>query len=88
MLVSKTVKCVVKAWMVFVSVSTVVGIGGAVGSIGGAFFTILVSHFLGLHPLLIFALAAFAYLLALLIFQLLVPVLGAPSTTEIPLSTP
>ncbi len=47
------------------SVSTVVGIGGAVGSIGGALFTILVSHYLTVHPLLIFALAAFAYLLAL-----------------------
>jgi ACS family hexuronate transporter-like MFS transporter len=40
------------------------------------------------HPLLIFALAAFAYLLALAIFQLLVPRLGVPSGTEIPLSTP
>ncbi|HEX4154697.1 MAG TPA: MFS transporter [Acidobacteriaceae bacterium] len=69
------------------SVSTVVGIGGAVGSIGGALFTILVSHLLSLHPLVIFVLAAFAYLLALGIFQLLVPRLGAPSEPEIPLST-
>jgi ACS family hexuronate transporter-like MFS transporter len=69
------------------SVSTVVGIGGAVGSIGGALFTILVSHFLTIHPLLIFAMAGFAYLVALAIFQLLVPRLGAPSEPEIPLST-
>jgi ACS family hexuronate transporter-like MFS transporter len=68
------------------SVSTVVGIGGAVGSLGGALFTILVSHYLTVHPLLIFALAAFAYLVALGIFQLLVPRLGAPSEPDIPVS--
>ena len=59
------------------SVSTVVGIGGAVGSIGGALFTALVSHLLSLHPLVIFTMAALAYLVALAIFQLLVPHLGA-----------
>jgi ACS family hexuronate transporter-like MFS transporter len=46
-----------------------------------------VSHYLTVHPLLIFASAAFAYLLALAIFQVLVPRLGAPSEAEIPLST-
>jgi ACS family hexuronate transporter-like MFS transporter len=59
------------------SVSTVVGIGGAVGSIGGALFTALVSHLLSLHPLVIFTMAALAYLVALAVFQLLVPHLGA-----------
>jgi ACS family hexuronate transporter-like MFS transporter len=59
------------------SVSTVVGIGGAVGSLGGALFTILVSHLLSLHPLVIFALASGAYVTSLLIFQLLVPRIGA-----------
>ena len=68
------------------SVSTVVGIGGAVGSLGGALFTMLVGHYLSLHPLLIFMLAAFAYLLALAIFQLLVPRLGAPSGPDEPIS--
>jgi ACS family hexuronate transporter-like MFS transporter len=59
------------------SVSTVVGIGGAVGSIGGALFTALVSNLFSLHPLVIFTMAALAYLTALAIFQLLVPHLGA-----------
>ena len=59
------------------SVSTVVGIGGAAGAIGGALFTVLVSHVLSLHPLVIFVAASFAYLLALAIFHLLVPKLGA-----------
>jgi ACS family hexuronate transporter-like MFS transporter len=61
------------------TVSTVVGIGGAVGSAGGAIFTWVVSHYFSLHPMLIFALAAFAYVAALVIFQLLVPKLGARS---------
>ncbi len=59
------------------AVSTVVGIGGAAGAIGGALFTWLVKHNLSLHPLLIFSLAAGAYLFALLLFQLLVPRLGS-----------
>jgi ACS family hexuronate transporter-like MFS transporter len=59
------------------SVSTVVGIGGAVGSVGGALFTVLVSHYLSLHPLIIFMLAGLSYSASLLIFQLLVPHLGA-----------
>lgn len=65
------------------AVSTVVGIGGATGALGGAAFTWLVKHFFSLHPLPIFALAASAYLLALLIFHLLVPNLG-----KTPHSTP
>jgi len=58
------------------AVSTVVGIGGAVGAAGGAVFTWLVAHFFSLHPMFIFTLAAFAYVTALIIFQLLVPRLG------------
>lgn len=64
------------------SVSTVVGIGGAVGSLGGAVFTALVSHLLSPHPLVIFALASSAYVLSLAIFQLLVPRIGVPSTED------
>lgn len=66
------------------SVSTVVGIGGAVGSLGGALFTVLVSHLLSLHPRVIFAMAASAYVVSLLIFQLLVPRIGVvrPSDEE------
>ena len=44
------------------AVTTVVGIGGAAGAAGGAAFTWLVKHNLSLHPLLIFSLAACAYL--------------------------
>ena len=62
------------------SVSTVVGLGGAAGASGGAIFTWLVSHFFALHPLFIFTLAAFAYVIALGIFQVLVPRLGATRT--------
>ncbi len=68
------------------AISTVVGIGGAAGSFGGIVFTGIVGSFFSLHPLLIFALAGSAYLVALAIFQFLVPRLGAPSTAEIPLS--
>jgi ACS family hexuronate transporter-like MFS transporter len=59
------------------TVSTVVGIGGAAGALGGAIFTYLVSHYFSLHPMFIFTLAAFAYIFALVIFQILVPQLGA-----------
>jgi ACS family hexuronate transporter-like MFS transporter len=59
------------------SVSTVVGLGGALGSAGSAVFTVLVKTTFSLHPLLIFLLAAFAYVVALGLFQLLVPRLGA-----------
>jgi ACS family hexuronate transporter-like MFS transporter len=58
------------------AVSTVVGIGGAVGAVGGACFTWIVKHNLSLHPLLVFSLAALAYVASLAIFQLLVPRLG------------
>jgi ACS family hexuronate transporter-like MFS transporter len=63
------------------SVSTVVGLGGAAGAAGGALFTWLVSHYFSLHPMLIFTLAACAYITALLIFQLLVPRLGVNRAT-------
>ena len=68
------------------AISTVVGIGGAVGAAGGAIFTWIVSHYFALHPMVIFTLAAFAYVLALIIFQILVPQLGAPAEPELPLS--
>jgi ACS family hexuronate transporter-like MFS transporter len=62
-----------------------VGIGGAAGAVGGAAFTWVVKHYFSLHPLLIFSLAASAYLISLAFFQLLVPRLGIartePSTT-------
>jgi ACS family hexuronate transporter-like MFS transporter len=61
------------------SVSTVVGLGGALGSAGSALFTVLVKTTFSLHPLLIFLLAAFAYVLALALFQVLVPRLGQRS---------
>jgi MFS transporter, ACS family, hexuronate transporter len=68
------------------AVSTVVGIGGATGALSGALFTWVVKSYFSLHPLLIFGMAASAYLLALAIFQLLVPRLGisTPPTTPIP----
>ncbi len=58
------------------AISTVVGIGGAVGCAASAAFTWLVSHLFALHPLLIFAMSASAYVVALGLFQLLVPRLG------------
>jgi ACS family hexuronate transporter-like MFS transporter len=58
------------------AISTVVGIGGAAGAVGGAAFTWVVKRNLSLHQLLVFSMAAGAYLLALAIFQLLVPRLG------------
>jgi len=58
------------------AVSTVVGIGGAVGAVGGACFTYIVKHNLSLHPLIVFSTAAGAYVVSLAIFQLLVPRLG------------
>ena len=60
------------------SVSTVVGIGGAAGSLGSAAFTWVVKDYFSLHPLLIFLMAGCTYVLALLVFQLLVPRLGEP----------
>ena len=70
------------------SISTVVGIGGAVGAGGGAIFTWLVGHYFALHAIFIFSMAAFAYVFALVIFQILVPQLGAkPHTPTVPEST-
>ena len=60
------------------AISTVVGIGGAAGALGGALFTWLVKSTFSLHPLLIFMMASMAYLISLAIFQKLVPRLGAP----------
>jgi ACS family hexuronate transporter-like MFS transporter len=64
------------------AVSTVVGIGGAAGAVGGACFTWIVKRNLSLHQLLVFSMAAGAYLFALLLFHLLVPRLGAPLEAE------
>ena len=61
------------------TVSTVVGLGGACGAAGGAVFTWIVKHYFALHPLTIFVMAAFAYVVALAIFQVLVPRLGTSS---------
>jgi MFS transporter, ACS family, hexuronate transporter len=66
------------------SVSTVVGIGGAVGAAGGAIFTWIVKRTFALHPLPIFLMAAFAYITSLVIFQLLVPRLGVAQEMETP----
>jgi ACS family hexuronate transporter-like MFS transporter len=66
------------------AISTVVGIGGAVGAAGGAVFTWIVSHYFSLHPLVIFVLAAFAYVIALAVFQLLVPHLGSRIDRDLP----
>ena len=69
------------------SVSTVIGIGGAAGAVGGAAFTWVVKHNLSLHPLLIFATAAGTYLVSLAVFQLLVPRLGSPTISLTSLRT-
>jgi ACS family hexuronate transporter-like MFS transporter len=61
------------------AVSTVVGIGGAAGAVGGAVFTWVVKHNLSLHPLLVFASASSVYLISLLLIQLLVPRMGVRS---------
>jgi ACS family hexuronate transporter-like MFS transporter len=66
------------------AVSTVVGIGGTAGALGGACFTWIVKRNLSLHQLLVFAIAAGAYILALAIFQLLVPHLGTPLQHQLP----
>jgi ACS family hexuronate transporter-like MFS transporter len=66
------------------AVSTVVGIGGAAGAIGGALFTWVVKRNLSLHQLLVFSMAAGAYVVALLIFQLLVPRLGSRIDRDLP----
>jgi ACS family hexuronate transporter-like MFS transporter len=69
------------------AVSTVVGFGGAAGAVGGAAFTWIVKRNLSLHQLLVFSMAAGAYIVALLIFHLLVPRLGAPIDQDPPAQT-
>jgi len=66
------------------AVSTVVGVGGAAGAVGGALFTWMVKKNLSLHQLLVFSMAAGAYIVALAFFQLLVPRLGATHPTNPP----
>ena len=66
------------------AISSVVGIGGAVGSLGGVVFTGIVGSYFSLHPLLIFGLAASAYVVSLAIFQILVPRLAASHPTHPP----
>jgi len=61
------------------SVSTVVGIGGAAGALGGAVFTKFTGAVWTSHPFLIFLLGSLAYLTALAIFHKLVPNLGTPA---------
>jgi MFS transporter, ACS family, hexuronate transporter len=56
------------------SVGTVVGIGGAVGSVGSTVFTTLVGLLWTNHALLIFFAAASAYFLTLIAFQWRTPV--------------
>ncbi len=63
------------------AVSTVVGVGGAAGAVGGAAFTWIVKKNLSLHQVLVFGMAAGAYLVALGLIQLLVPRLGAARET-------
>lgn len=55
------------------SVATVVGIGGAVGSLGSSAFTALVGALWTNHSLLIFFMAGLAYLIAVVLFQSRVP---------------
>jgi ACS family hexuronate transporter-like MFS transporter len=66
------------------AISTVVGVGGAAGALGGAAFTWIVKKNLSLHQLLVFSMAAGAYVVALAIFQLLVPRLGISQTPAAP----
>ena len=61
------------------AVSTVVGIGGAAGAIGGAIFTKFTGAVWTSRPFLIFLIGSLAYSMALLIFQRLVPRLGVPA---------
>ncbi len=61
------------------AISTVVGIGGAAGALGGAVFTKFTGAVWTSHPYLIFLTGSLAYVLALLIFDRLVPRLGVPT---------
>lgn len=58
------------------AISTVVGIGGAMGALGGAIFTQLTKFLWTSHPFLIFLMGSLAYVVSLAIFQKLVPRLG------------
>jgi ACS family hexuronate transporter-like MFS transporter len=69
------------------SISTIVGLGGASGAAGGAIFTYIVSHIFSAHPFTIFVMAGFAYVVALLIFQLLAPRLGERIDRDLPVQT-
>ena len=64
------------------SVSTIVGIGGTAGAIGGAIFTKITGALWTNYSVVIFIMAALAYVTALLIFQKLVPRLGEPSSAQ------
>jgi ACS family hexuronate transporter-like MFS transporter len=55
------------------AVSTVNGIGGASGALGGVVFTFIVKATWTSHPILIFGLASCAYLVAFAIFRTLAP---------------
>jgi ACS family hexuronate transporter-like MFS transporter len=61
------------------AVSTVVGLGGTAGAISGAIFTKFTGAVWTSHPFLIFFLGSISYLIALAIFQKLVPRLGEPA---------
>lgn len=61
------------------AVSTVVGVGGAFGALGGALFTAVVKQNITTHPLILFVFAACAYLISLALIQAIVPRLGRPS---------
>ena len=60
------------------AISTVVGIGGAAGALGGAVFTELTGAVWTSHPFLLFLLGSLAYLTALAIFHKLLPHIGSP----------
>ena len=68
------------------SVGTVVGIGGAIGSVGSTIFTALVGSLWTHHSLLIFLMAGSAYLVAMAGFQSRIPT--AQSDALVPAGTP
>ena len=68
------------------SVATVVGIGGAVGSLGSSAFTALVGALWTNHSLLIFFVAGSAYLIAAAMFQSRAP--ATPTNTPLSFAAP
>lgn len=68
------------------SVGTVVGIGGAIGSVGSSIFTALVGAMWTNHSLLIFLMAGSAYLMAMAGFQWRIPT--PQSDALLPVGTP